>query len=279
MENKEIPLLMSLGLTEAEAKVYLRLLREGSVTAGELAKLTRYSRTKVYEILEKLQREGLVESYPTRPTQFKALDPSVSIPMFVQHKRQELETAENVLSRNLSKIWCKAPSQDAQVFINEGINKASAKFLELVNNAEENIYTFMAWIARGEYDSLLDAFKKACERGVEVYMAVYDNPDFKDGVSSEMLAEFSDFSRKFYFIPRDFHPVPLPPVKLLVVDERDVNIVFGDYLETGSLKDAISVHYHNISGMSVIAKKIAPMFFETFFARFRRGKSGDNRNL
>jgi sugar-specific transcriptional regulator TrmB len=272
MENKEVSLLMGLGLTEAEAKVYIRLLREGSVTAGELAKLTKYSRTKVYEILEKLQREGLVESYPTRPTQFKALDPSVSIPLYVQLKRQELETAENLLSRSLSKIWNKRPSQDAQVFINEGLNKTSAKFLELINQAEENIYTFMAWISRGEYDSLLDAFKKARERGVEVYMAVYDNPDFKDGVSPEMLTEFSTYSHEFYLVPRDFHPFPLPPVKLLVVDERDVNIVFGDYLETGSLKDAISVHYHNISGMGVVARKIAPMCFETFFARFRRGK-------
>lgn len=272
MENKEIPLLMGLGLTEAEAKVYIRLLREGSVTAGELAKLTQYSRTKVYEILEKLQREGLVESYPTRPTQFKALDPSVSIPLYVQVKRQELETAEDLLSRSLSKIWRKAPSQDAQVFINEGLNKTSAKFLELVNQAEEKIYTFMAWVAREEYDSLLEAFKNVSERGVEVYMAVYDNPDFKEGVPPEMLVEFSDFSREFYLVPRDFHPFPLPPVKLLIVDERDLNIVFGDYLETGSLKDAISVHYHNISVMGVVARKIAPMCFETFFARFRRGK-------
>lgn len=277
--DDETSLLMGLGLTEAEARVYIRLLREGTVTAGELAKLTRYSRTKVYEILEKLQREGLVESYPTRPIQFKALDPSISIPMFVRRKRQELETAESLLSRNLSKIWRKAPSQDAQVFINEGLNKASAKFLELVNNAEEKIYTFMAWLWIEEYDPLLNAFKNVSRRGVEIYMAVYDNPDFKDGASPEMLAEFSAFSREFYLIPRDFHPFPLPPVKLLVVDERDINIVFGDYLETGSLKDAISVHYHNISGMSVIAKKIVPMSFETFFARFRRGKGGDNRNL
>jgi sugar-specific transcriptional regulator TrmB len=272
MEDGEVSLLMGLGLTEAEARVYIRLLREGTATAGELAKLTGYSRTKVYEILEKLCREGLVESYPTRPAQFKALDPGVSIPIFVQHKRRELETAENLLTRNLSKIWCKAPSQDAQVFINEGADKASAKFLELVNQAEEKIYTFMAWVSDREYNSLLKAFKNAGERGVEIHMAVYDNPDFKEGVPAEMLGKFSAYSTEFYLIPRDFHPFPLPPVKLLAVDERDVNIVFGDYLETGSLKDAISVHYHNISGMDVVARKIAPMCFGTLFARFRRGR-------
>ncbi|WP_456474590.1 TrmB family transcriptional regulator [Candidatus Pyrohabitans sp.] len=272
MRAEEISMLMKLGLTGAEAEVYIRLLREDTVTAGELARLTRYSRTKVYEILEKLQREGLVESYPTRPIQFKALDPGSSIPLFVQHKHQELETAENILSRNLSKIWRKAPSQDPQVFINEGINKASAKFLELVNHAEEKIYTFMAWVSKDEYDFLLDGFKKAWERGVKIQMAVYDNPDFKAGVSPRRLAKFSDFSREFYLIPGDFHPFPLPPVKLLAVDEKDINIVFGDYLETGVLKDAISVHYHNISGMDVVPRKIAPLCFETFFGGFRRDK-------
>lgn len=271
-------LLSGLGLTEAEARVYIKLLREGSATAGELAKLTWYSRTKVYEILEKLQREGLVESYPSRPAQFKALDPSISIPVFIQPRRRELETAEKTLCRSLSKIWSKTPSQGAMVFINEGFGKSTAKFLELINNAEEKIYTFMAWVAEEEYNFLLNAFKKAHERGVEIRMAVYDNPDFRDRVSYEMLAEFSDCSHEFYLVPRDFYPFPLPPVKLLVVDEREVNIVIGDFFETGSLSDATSVHYHGIQAVSMVAKKIVPLYFEGFFAKFRRQRGENYRN-
>ncbi len=271
MESNGVSLLMRLGLTEAEARVYLRLLREGSVTAGRLARITGYSRTKVYEILEKLRREGLAESYPTRPAKFKALDPSASIPMLIERRKRELAAAEEVLLSSLSKIWNKRSSQEGQVFITEGIHKASAKLLEILNTAEEKIYSFMAWVYREEYGSLLSALREAHDRGVEIFMVVYDNPHFNDGAAPEELSRFSSFCRRFCLLPRDFHPFPLPPLKILLVDDRDVNIVFGDYFETGSLRDAISVHYHNIPGIGAVARCIAPVYFENFFSKFGRG--------
>lgn len=58
MEFKNI--LKEIGLTEGETKVYLSLLKLGSSTTGPLAKQAEVSSSKVYKILDRLEKKGLV---------------------------------------------------------------------------------------------------------------------------------------------------------------------------------------------------------------------------
>lgn len=70
--------LQDLGLNEKEARFYLYLLNEGSLTAAEIAKQLNESRTNTYMVLEKLAAEGLVQvSDRTAVRQYMAADPSV----------------------------------------------------------------------------------------------------------------------------------------------------------------------------------------------------------
>ena len=52
--------LVQAGLSEAEAKVYLALLRQGQMTAGVLAKSVGFHRRTVYDVLDRLLEKGLV---------------------------------------------------------------------------------------------------------------------------------------------------------------------------------------------------------------------------
>lgn len=53
-------MLEEFGLTKTEAKVYLLLLRLGSVPASEIIKKAQLHRTTVYDVLERLIEKGLV---------------------------------------------------------------------------------------------------------------------------------------------------------------------------------------------------------------------------
>ncbi len=55
-----LPFLLSLGLSETESKVYLKLLALGTSEAGLIAVETRVKRTTVYHALVTLQEKGLV---------------------------------------------------------------------------------------------------------------------------------------------------------------------------------------------------------------------------
>ena len=57
MDN-ELNLLNKIGLTDAEAKVYLTLSQNGSLTGYEASKIANVPRSKIYNILQSLIDKG-----------------------------------------------------------------------------------------------------------------------------------------------------------------------------------------------------------------------------
>ena len=83
--------LKDIGFTEGEEKVYLALLRLGSSSSGRIAKEAGVSRSKLYEILEKLGRKGLVSHYKRNNiSYFQAAHPR-RILDFMEKREQELK--------------------------------------------------------------------------------------------------------------------------------------------------------------------------------------------
>jgi len=84
-------LLKKAGLTGNEAKVYVELLKLGSVKAGEIIKKTDLHRQAVYDILERLMDKGLV-SYVIKANRkyFEAANPKNLIDV-IEKKEEELE--------------------------------------------------------------------------------------------------------------------------------------------------------------------------------------------
>lgn len=71
-------LLYELGYSEKEAKLYLLLLEKGSMTATELAELSREKRSNTYMILEGLLAKEVIKADDSTPVRsFVALHPSV----------------------------------------------------------------------------------------------------------------------------------------------------------------------------------------------------------
>jgi sugar-specific transcriptional regulator TrmB len=64
--------LKDLGLNEREIKIYLVILKTGSVSAGELASYLQLSRLEVYRALEKLIDKDLIEGAEGRPKRYSA---------------------------------------------------------------------------------------------------------------------------------------------------------------------------------------------------------------
>lgn len=262
MDETAIKNLGKLDLTEAESRVYVHLLKHGTSTAGKLAKISSYSRPKVYEILEKLVNLGLAESFPTRPKRFKALDPEIAIPSYLGMKRAELDEVENKLKDSLTEFFNKPESKESEIFINQGLRKCSLKYCELVKNAEKEIYSFLGWTSMEEIENLIDAYTIAKKNGVSTKVAYFENEMFKDQTSKEDEAKLSKTVSIFYPIPNTRLPIKNPPVKFLIVDDHSLHITLGDYLEDGTLKDVISVHYYNVPALSKVVKRLAASYFE-----------------
>src|SRR3989338_4956714 len=93
-----------MGFTEGETKVYLALLKLGETSITPIVKESKVSKSKIYDILEKLIEKGLV-GYVTRDgtKQFTANDPKMIIE-FLKKKEEEGEATRKEAEKILPEL-------------------------------------------------------------------------------------------------------------------------------------------------------------------------------
>ncbi len=96
MESNETDsrVLAELGLTQGEIKAYLALLELGSSSTGPIAEASQVSRSKLYGILDKLEKKGLASHVEKNGIiYFQAAEPS-KVKDYLMEKKAELERLE-----------------------------------------------------------------------------------------------------------------------------------------------------------------------------------------
>ncbi|MBI5148746.1 helix-turn-helix domain-containing protein [Candidatus Pacearchaeota archaeon] len=123
-----IATLQRIGLTDAEAKVYLALLELGSTTAGPLIKKAELHRATVYDCLKRLIEKGLVSYVVVRKMRyFEAADPMILLNL-VKEREEELR---EILPQLKAKRQIGAIKQEVTVFSGtKGIKTVCENILE-----------------------------------------------------------------------------------------------------------------------------------------------------
>ncbi len=94
-------ILEQIGLTEGETKVYLALLKLGTVTTGSLVAKAEVSSSKIYKILDRLQIKGLVgHTIKAKTKHFTALPPK-RILEYMDEKEQEFNKKKELIKQFL----------------------------------------------------------------------------------------------------------------------------------------------------------------------------------
>ncbi len=97
-------LLETLGLTKGEVKVYLALNELGEATVGPIGKKSKVSKSKLYDILDRLIEKGLV-GYIVKEgiKHFIANNPSLILD-YVDQKEQELQKTRREMERIIPQL-------------------------------------------------------------------------------------------------------------------------------------------------------------------------------
>jgi sugar-specific transcriptional regulator TrmB len=94
-------LLEEIGLTKGEITVYLTLLKLGETTSGKIVDEAQISSGKIYEILDKLIKKGLVSFIVKEKTKyFSAANPN-RILDFLHEKEKELKIKEEEIVKEI----------------------------------------------------------------------------------------------------------------------------------------------------------------------------------
>ena len=100
----ETRILEEIGLTPGEIKSYLALLELGASSTGPIAKASGVSRSKLYIILDKLEKKGLVSHVEQNGViYFQAAEPS-KINDYIRKRKEELEGIATDFERFLPQL-------------------------------------------------------------------------------------------------------------------------------------------------------------------------------
>lgn len=123
-------ILLDLGLSKNESKVYMTLIEIGLATGGQVAEKAKIHRTNVYDALERLVEKGLVSYILKEKTKyFEAADPS-SLMNLLKEKEENLKKLLPTLVLN------KQLSKKTEVTVSEGVAAARNALMNFLNYKE-----------------------------------------------------------------------------------------------------------------------------------------------
>ncbi len=186
----DIEPLRELGLTDGEIRVYLALIGLGEVTSGPIVQEAGVSLSKVYQILDRLAKKGLVSHIIKNNTKyFKAADPNRLL-VYLQEKEETLRQQEKTLKRIIPELETKGTflrgAETAQVYDGlKGIQTARERTLKIMKKGDE---MWILGIARTPYDKLTPYFAEYHERrykkGIRCYYLYNEYAKFPFGKKS-----------------------------------------------------------------------------------------------
>ncbi len=181
-------------LNTYEAKIWLSLLARGIASAGELADLTGVPRSRTYDILESLERKGLVIMRLGKPIKYIAVNPKEVIDKLKKQVDLELhERVKRIEDIKKNPVWA-----DITSLYEKGVKKIDPTQIsgairgrhhlhdrldELFSEAESEVIIATSGI---ELNRIIEyhypTLKAAKERGVKVLIAVK-----REGVTEKNL--------------------------------------------------------------------------------------------
>jgi HTH-type transcriptional regulator, sugar sensing transcriptional regulator len=168
-------ILENLGFTKGEIKVYFALIELGETSSGAIITKSHISRSKVYEVLEKLKEKGLVsEVIKQNIKYFQAGNPKAILD-YIKEKEKELKQQEEdfkaILPSLEEKQKIKEEKQEVKVFTGlEGVKTFWIWLLGHLDKGDEYLAFSFSKQATQEKSLIYmfnDFHKKRGEKGIK----------------------------------------------------------------------------------------------------------------
>ena len=169
MSNDEnTDLLLNLGLSLNQAKIYLTILKLEKTPVAKLAKFSKVRREDVYRNLPALEKMGLIERLLGKPAEVRATPISDALTFLVAEEESKfdkrLSGMRNTVQRLSIRDWKQPLPGEESIYILIGEKKAIlAKTSELIKNSKKEV----ALIAdKGRILPVLSQFSEECRQAV-----------------------------------------------------------------------------------------------------------------
>jgi len=198
VEEREINALHRLGLPEYEARIYLVLVKMGTIKASELSFFGQIPRAKTYGAVNELERKGLVRVIPGKPEVYCAVSPGEVLMPVVNKQTLELNETSAIVENLMltfetnKHVKREGPKEADGFWEIQGRPGVFNKITQILSDASKtvNYCTSAAGLVRA-YKVHCDTLEKASKKGVQVRVLAPVNSE-NAGVARE-IAEILEF--------------------------------------------------------------------------------------
>jgi sugar-specific transcriptional regulator TrmB len=135
--------LVSFGLTQIEAQIYIFLAKKGAQKGRDIRKALKITKQQLYPSIRKLQNKGIVSSTIEHPARFSALPFEKVLDLFIKAKVEETQRLQQNKDEILSKwqTFDIAEADTPRFMVIEGRNYIFSKIQQMIQETKKQIMT------------------------------------------------------------------------------------------------------------------------------------------
>jgi sugar-specific transcriptional regulator TrmB len=223
-QEETVQVLIRLGLTCNQARVYLALVRSGMCTAKTMSNVSKVAREDVYRIIPKLQELGMIEERIDVPSVYAAAPMQEAFRILMKNRKRvttELEAKTKEIIQNFKNGTGngtgKPLEEDTHEFILIPKERAVIKRKRMIDDAQKRLDFLTSWGRYAQSNvSYTENLRNAMKRNVVIRIIVGKPKDEKS-----LLDLAHSWREKYpFFNVRWISSVP--EACLMLVDEKKV---------------------------------------------------------
>jgi len=250
MKSININNLQKLGLSSAEANVYLSLLKKKNFTATEISKISEISRSKIYEILNKLIGKGLCIEILGSIKKYSPVNPKTAFNSLLQNYKQQYEQeieAKKILvseiSDNLFPLYLTEKDQSDPLDYIEVIRdkkRIADKIHMLERKAQLEVVSFSKAPYAMNFNNLAQTKNRIIFKKNIVYKGIYEIIDAQS-------LEFMHIIQIYQAEGEEIRIAEKLPMKMHIFDERIVFFTLENRLTPKSNLTAMVIEHADLA--------------------------------
>ena len=216
--DENIATLKGIGLTMYEAQAYVTLTSLIQGTADEVSKSSGIPRSKIYDVLKKLNEKDFIEVEDGRPLTYIAKSP---VEVLSREKENITSQIDDTITR-LTNIYENGMSQvQAPIWRIYGVEKIINQEVEIIKRAKNTVNMRIGFLFEGEGEALIDAFKKRRSLKVNILASPTCH------ISNEEI----DIIKMFKDGGINIQKADIPFVKVMISDSKEMMHTYTKFSE------------------------------------------------
>jgi sugar-specific transcriptional regulator TrmB len=217
--QRAVEQLQQLGLKQYEAKCFVSLTSRSSGTAREISDHVGVPRTRVYEAVRVLEKEGLVEVQHSSPQRFRAIPIGEAVEILQRRYESRIESLEAALEELDADGDGGDEPLDQEVWALSEKEAIRTRTRELVGDADDSVRLVLG-TEDVLTDGLLAALEAAGERGVDVVVGAV--PESLAATLEGRLDDPEVFESRFPWLQAAGDGADVDIGRVLLVDDESV---------------------------------------------------------